>query len=185
MSNSMIPQLRVEKSGNRNKDDFRVLIAGIFLCILMLFGQRAYLRMYDTFIAERPFITAIVEVVHVDEEVNPLILYDADPNQNVSGVWIASVYHADGTRLTSRRGMGNYRVDDDIPRFWAWEAFFDNEQSDSPAIPEEPFYVCVRYDVMANDTQVTDSTEDFCSNVYDPKNPSTTISEILSDEIIR
>ena len=185
MSKTMIPQLRVEKSGNKNKDDFRVLLAGIIMCILLIFGQRTYLVLHDTFIAERPFITATIEVVHVDQELNPLILYDADPNQNVKGMWIASVYHEDGTRLTSRRGMGNYRVVDDLPGFWAWEAFFNNEQSDPPAIPEEPFYVCVRFDVMANDTQVTDSTEDFCSNTYDPKNQSTTIREVLSDGIIR
>jgi len=185
MSNSMIPQLRVEKSGNQNKDDFRVLIAGIILCILMIFGHQTYLGLYDTFIAERPFITATIKVVLVDEEVKPLILYDADPNQNVNGIWIASVYSKEGIRLTSRRGMGNYLVEDDLPRFWTWEAFFDNEQSDPPAIPEEPFYICVRYDVMANDTQVTDSTDYFCSNVYDPENQSNTISEILSDGIIR
>lgn len=185
MSKTMIPQLRVEKSGNRNKDDFRVLIAGIILCILMVFGQRTYLGLHDVFIAERPFITATIEVVHVNQEVNPLILYDADPNQNVHGIWIASIYRADGSRLSSRRGQGNYRVADDIPSFWNWEAFFDNEQSDPPAIPEEPFYICVRFDVMANDTQVTDSTEDFCSNIYDPQNPSTSISEILSDRNIR
>jgi len=185
MSKTMIPQLRVEKSGNKNKDDFRVLLAGVILCLLMIFGHRTYLGLHDTFFAERPFITATIEVVHVDSEVDPLILYDADPNQNVNGLWIASVYTADGTRLTSRRGNGNYRVANDVPRFWAWGAFFDNEQSDPPAIPDEPFYVCVRYDVMANDTRVTDSTDDYCSNVYDPENPTTTISKILSERIVR
>lgn len=38
-----IPQIRAEKSGNRNQDDFRVLIAGVILCIVMIFGQNAYL----------------------------------------------------------------------------------------------------------------------------------------------
>lgn len=185
MSKTMISQLRVEKSGNKNKDDVRVLLAGVILCILMIFGQRTYMGLYDTFIAERPFITATIEVVHVDPEVEPLILYDADPNQNVTGTWIASIYTKNGTRLATRRGEGNYREADDIPRFWAWEAFFDNKEDKAPEIPTQPFYICVRYDVTANDTQVPDSSDDFCSNVYDPSNPTATITRILSDGIIR
>lgn len=184
-SKTLVPQIRVEKSGNRNKDDLRVLLAGIIICVMMIFGQNTYLFLEDKFFAERPFITATLEIVHVDEEVEPFILYDADPNQNVTGTWVASVYKADGTRLTSRRGQGNYLYADDEPNFWAWAAWFDNEQSDPPAIPTEPFYVCVRYDVTANDSGVDDSGDVFCSNVYDPANPTTTITEYLSNEVVK
>lgn len=182
---TIIPVIRAEKSGNKNKDDLRVMIAGVFLCVLMIFGQAAYNKIHDEFFAPRPFITATVEIVHVDKDLPPLIKYDADPNQNVSGVWIASVYLADGTRQASRRGNGNYVVADDEPKFWAWSAWFDNEQSDPPAIPDEPFYVCVRYQVEATDSGVDDSTEGYCSNVYDARNPLNEIAEFLENEVVR
>lgn len=181
---SYIPTLRAEKSGSRNKDDLRVLMAGVILCVLIIFGQGAYLAIHDRIIAERPFITASVELVHVDDALRPLVLYDADPNQDVRGTWIASVYKADTTRLATRRGQGNYIVADDPARFWAWEAFFDNEQSDPPAIPNEPFYICVRYDVIANDSGVNDAGEYFCSNIYDPMHPSPSITDFIG-EIVR
>ncbi|CBX88005.1 hypothetical protein [Roseovarius Plymouth podovirus 1] len=182
---TMMPQLRVEKSGNKNKDDLRVMIAGVILCVMMIFGQTAYQKVYDEFFAPRPFITATVELVHVDPDLPPLIKYDADPNQHVEGVWVASVYTSDGTRLTSRRGMGHYNLAEDDPKFWAWTAWFDNEQSDPPLVPNEPFYVCVRYQVHTTDSGVDDSTGPFCSNVYDPDNPLNVISEYLEEEVVR
>lgn len=182
---SIMPQLRVEKSGNKNKDDLRVMIAGVVLCILFLFGQTAYQKLHDEFFAPRPFITATVEIVHVAEGLPPLIKYDADPNQNVTGTWVASLYDEGGTRLSTRRGLGNYNVAEDEPKFWAWSAWFDNEQSDPPAIPDHPFYVCVRYQVEATDSGVDDSTAKFCSNVYDPDNPLNLITEILDSEIVK
>ena len=182
---SIMPQLRVEKSGNKNKDDLRVMIAGVILCVLMIFGHGAYQKIYDEFFAPRPFMTATVELVHVDKSLPPLIKYDADPVQNVSGTWVASVYTADGTRLTSRRGHGNYTVREDDPKFWAWTAWFDNEQSDPPLVPAEPFYVCVRYQVTATDSGVDDGTEPFCSNVYDKDNPLNKIAEFLEEEVVR
>lgn len=182
-----IPTIRAEKSGNKNKDDLRVMLAGVMLCVLLIFGQTAYQRFYDAFIAERPFIAAdTLEIVYVGEGLEPLIRYDADPNQNVSGTWIASVFSEDGTRLASRRGQGNYTYNpDDVAKFWSWSAWFDNEESDPPAMPTKPFYICVRYVVEANDSGVDDSTERFCSNVYDPENPGTTIAEYIEDEVIR
>lgn len=183
---TMFPQIRVEKSGNKNKDDFRVLLSGIILCILLIFGQKTYSVFYDSFIAERPFLkTTTLEIIHVDTEVEPLILYDADPNQNVTGTWIASVFAEDGTRLNSRRGEGNYFVEDDIAKYWAWTAWFDNEQSDPPVIPEVPFYVCVRYDLKTNDSSVVDSTPYTCSPIYDPKNPTRSLKTYIERDTIR
>ena len=181
----ILPKVRVEKSGNRNKDDLRVMIAGVFLCIFMLFGQTAYQKLYDQFFADRPFISAYVEIFHVQDGLPPLIKYDADPNQNVTGTWIASIYQADGTRLSSRRGIGNYVVRDDEPKLWAWSAWFDNEQSDPPAIPDEPFYICVRYSVEANDSGIDDDTDRFCSNIYDKDNPQHTLTTFLEGEVVR
>lgn len=181
-----MPTLRAEKTGNRNKDDFRVLVAGVVFCILLIFGQNAYARFYDAFLAPRPFVTAdTLEIVYVEQEVEPLILYDADPNQNVSGTWIASVYLENDTRLASRRGQGDYIVQEDEAKFWSWSAFFDNEQSDPPAIPDQPFYVCVRYVVEANDSGVDDSTERFCSNIVDPNDPNPKLTQFLDEEITR
>lgn len=180
-----MPTLRAEKTGNRNKDDFRVLVAGVVFCILLIFGQNTYARFYDAFLAPRPFITAdTLEIVYVEQGVEPLILYDADPNQNVSGTWIASVYLENDTRLASRRGQGNYVVKEDDAKFWSWSAFFDNEQSDPPAIPDQPFYVCVRYVVTTNDSGVDDSTDRFCSNVVDPKNPQPKLTQILEKDVV-
>lgn len=184
-SQTIIPKVRVEKSGNKNKDDLRVMIAGVVLCILFLFGQTAYQKLHDEFFAPRPFISASVELVHVAPDLPPLIKYDADPNQNVSGTWIASVYSADGTRIATRRGQGNYVVRDDEPKFWAWTAWFDNEQSDPPAVPDHPFYVCVRYQVEATDSGVDDSTDRFCSNTYDASNPLNEIAQFLDEEVVR
>lgn len=176
--------LRVEKT-TRNRDDVRVLIAGTLFCIFMLLVQNGYSKFHDAFLTPRPFVTASVEIYHVNDDLPPLIKYDADANQPVSGVWIATVYSADGTRLNSRRGNGNYNDFEDDPKFWAWTAWFDNEQSDPPPIPAQPFYVCVRYDVTANDSGVDDSSKPYCSGVYDKNNPINHISEFLTGEIIR
>lgn len=184
-NSKFVPHLRAEKSGNRNRDDFRVLMAGSIFCILLIMMQSLYGRIYDSFFADRPFVSATVEIIYVDDQLPPLIKYDADALQPVKGTWIASVYDKDGTRLNTRRGSGNYSDIEDEPKFWSWTAWFDNEASDPPAVPDHPFFVCVRYDVTANDSGVDDSTEKFCSPVYDPNNPHPQLTEIIEEEIIR
>lgn len=58
-------------------------------------------------------------------------------------------------------------------------AFFDNEQNvDSPDVPEQPFHICVRYDVEARDSGVNDISEKFCSEVFDPANPYLEIPDL-------
>lgn len=179
-----VPQLRAEKT-TKNRDDLRVMIAGLVFCILLIMMQTVYSKVYDILWAERPFVTATIELVFVSPDLPPLVKYDADANQDASGTWIASVYTADGTRLNSRRGEGNYNNFQDDPKYWSWGAWFDNEQSDPPAVPNEPFYVCVRYDVVAKDSGVGDNSDKFCSNVYDPNNPHPQLTEIIEKEIIR
>lgn len=179
-----MPQMRAEKT-TKNRDDLKVMIVGSFICILLIMMQTMYAKIYDVVFAPRPFVSATVELVYVEENLPPLIKYDADANQDVSGLWIASIYKADGTRLNSRRGKGNYNTLTDEPKFWSWEAWFDNEQSAPPAVPNEPFYVCVRYDLVAKDSGVGDNTEKFCSNIYNPNIPHPKLSEVIKKDIIR
>lgn len=180
-----VPQLRAEKT-TRNRDDLRVMIAGSVFCILMIMAQGAYTKFHDAFIAERPFVKATVELIWVEEDLPPLVLYDADANQPVSGTWTASVYTENGIRLNSRKGNGNYNDNEDDAKLWSWTAWFDNEKSDPPPVPAEPFYVCVRYDVTANDSGVDDSTEKFCSHPYFPDEPTRNIhiDTLVDKEVI-
>jgi len=181
-----VPQIRAEKT-TRNRDDLRVMIAGSVFCILLIMLHGAYTKFYDAFLADRPFVSATVELVYVDSNLAPLVKYDADALQPVSGTWTAAVYQANGTRLTSRKGKGNYTDAKDEPKYWSWAAWFDNENSDPPDVPTESFYVCVRYDVKANDSGVDDSTKNFCSNVFYPNEPerNTLIYNLTNEDIIR
>lgn len=170
--------VRAEKTGTF-RDDLRVMMAGVLFCIFMILMQPFIFRVYDYFWAERPFVTATVQIVGVAGSDIPMIKYDADATQNVSGTWIASIHHEDGSRITSRRGPGSYHDREDDPKFWTWAAFFDNEQDvTSPDVPITPFKICVRYDVEARDSGVDDQTEKFCSDVFDPANPYLEIPEL-------
>jgi len=180
-----LSEIRAEKT-HTIKDDFRVIIAGVVFCILLLMFQSTVMRLYDTYIAERPFISATLSIVHVNEDLPPLIQYDADPIEPVAGTWIAKIYDENGIRQNSRRGEGIYVVQEDDPNYWSWSAFFDNENSDPPTIPDFPFYICVRYSVTTQDTGVLDETENFCSNLYDPNDPNLVLFNALTlEEIIR
>lgn len=173
--NSVLPTVRAEKKG-KNQDDLRVMLAGTMFLIFLILVQPIVLKVYDTFFAERPFIEATVKVLAVKGSDTPVILYDADAKQAVNGQWIASIHSLENgnfQRITSRRGEGSYNSLSDPPRVWSWSAFFDNEQDvTTPEVPKVPFKVCVRYDVEAKDSGIGDETEEFCSVVYDPYDPS-------------
>jgi len=178
MTNKTQFSIRAEKTGTL-KDDLRVMIAGILILIFLILMQPFGFRVYDYFWAERPFVTATVQIIGVEGSDIPLIRYDADATQNVSGTWIASIHYEDGSRITSRRGDGSYHTLEDDPKLWTWAAFFDNEQNiDSPDVPNRPFRVCVRYDVKARDSGINDQTEKFCSDIYDPNNPYLEITDL-------
>lgn len=177
--------LRAEKT-NTFRDDVRVLMAGILFCIFMILMQPFVFRAYDYFWAERPFVSATVEIVFVDEGLPPMIKYDADATQPVVGEWIASVHEIDENgnpvRITSRRGNGRYSDQKDDPKLWTWAAWFDNEMDYStPEVPTVPFKVCVRYDVDARDSGVNDDSPLYCSQVYDPANPTLTVVEAAKE----
>ncbi len=178
MINKELFKLRSEKT-HTSKDDVKVMVIGILLCIFILMMQSFIVKFYDLYYAQRPFVKATVTIVSVDGSDIPLILYDADATQNVSGTWIASVYYADESRITSRRGLGSYNKKEDDPKIWTWAAFFDNEENvDSPEVPNKPFKICVRYDVIARDSGVDDQTEKYCSVVFDPNNPYPNILDL-------
>lgn len=182
MTNS-IPTLRAEKT-SRNQDDLRVMISGSLFCIFLILVQPLAFKAYDYLLAERPFVSATVELVHVEGRTQPMIRYDADATQDVEGIWIATIYsQAEGeyVRVATRRGDGAYNTQQDEPVLWSWAAWFDNERDGAtPQVPRSKFMVCVRYVVEASDSHVHDDTPKFCSDLYDPLNPGNTLA--LTDE---
>lgn len=161
--------LRVEKV-NSNVDDFRVFLAGFTILGLMLVLQGPAMLLFDKYFAERPFLTAFIEL-RAAENGDVIVTYDADATQPIDGVWIATVHAGDGARLDSRRGTGKYSAKIDSPREWSWVAFFSAEDGvPPPAIPTGDFYVCVRYEATARDSGFTHDTGEYCSNVIsEPK----------------
>jgi len=160
--------LRAEKT-TRNVDDFRVLMAGCMIAILLMVGSPFMQKMYDTFIQERPFMVATVEIVQEGDD-EPFILYDPDAKEPVVGYWIASMVGQDDEQLITRRGEGSYTSAEDGPRKWTWAAFFDNGKGlNSPGIPNVPFRICVRYDLTTRDSGAVDTTPNYCSNLFIPK----------------
>lgn len=167
-----MPHLRVEKT-NTTRDDLRVMISGVLVCIFLIMVQPFVFLLYDSIWAQRPFVTASVAIYHVEGRENPMLLYDADATQAVDGIWIASIYAAsDDARMDSRRGSGSYNSTVDEGRLWTWQAFFDNEVAQPPQVPTEPFYICVRYIVEARDSGADDESPPNCSITYDPNNPT-------------
>lgn len=166
--------VRAEKT-TKNQDDFRVMIAGVVFCIFLILAQPFGLKVYDTYIAGRPFITATLEVKYVIGRDEPMVMYDADAVKAVNGIWTASIYimhENEWVRYASRRGEGSYSSIEDEPRLWTWSAFFDNGQDKAPLVPSEIFRLCVNYDVTTNSTEVNDQTLEYCSPPYNPANPN-------------
>lgn len=163
-------EFRADKT-TRNNDDFKVMVIGVLLAILLMVGTPTVETLWDRFISDRPYISATVEIVPpIHEGVEPTILYDADPNQSVDGNWIASIVGADNEQFATRTGVGHYVVKQDDPKIWTWFAFFDNEKGlNSPGYPDVPFKVCVRYVVNARDSGSNDEGPDYCSKIYDPR----------------
>lgn len=159
---------RAEKT-TQNHDDFKVMVVGCLISGLMLLGLPLLGEVYDKFFAERPFVTATTELIQTHEYARPMILYDADATQPTTATWIATIRDANGNRLESRRGYGNYSTKEDDPRLWTWAAFFDDEAGEiPPVVPKQPFKVCLRYISKANDTGVGDETPEKCSALFSP-----------------
>ncbi|MGB1214961.1 MAG: hypothetical protein ACPG4X_16455 [Pikeienuella sp.] len=150
---------------SQNVDDFRVLIAGLIVGALILIFANPVMFFYDKYIDPLPLLSATVEIEDRGAD-GVFVAYDADASQPVDGIWIASVHNEGGDRLSSRRGDGRYSDKIDNPRAWSWAAFFDAEDgAPPPAIPNEAFYLCVRYIATARDSGYTEETPAFCSNV--------------------
>lgn len=188
MSKTIIPtlQLRAEKT-TRNRDDLRVMIAGTLFCIFLIIVQPFVFKIYDDWYAERPFVRAIVQVYYVEGRNFPMIFYDVDATQPVDGKWRATLHTAEGSRITTRRGDGSYNDKEDIGKLWTWEAWFETDsESGPPALPDESFFACVSYIVEARDSGSQDETpEPYCSNLYDPTNPTPVPEEFPTDDDFR
>jgi len=160
---------RAEKT-TRNRDDFKVMVVGSMIGILMLLVLPVAGQMYNQFWADRPFVTATVEIIQTEDYQRPMVLYDADATQAATATWIAIIRDENGNRLETRRGFGNYSTKEDNPCLWTWAAFFDNETGViPPAVPDQPFMVCLRYISKANDTGVDDETPETCSATFFPE----------------
>lgn len=158
--------IRVNKT-NQNADDSRVLLVGALITIgLMVFTPKVQWASHY-FLVDRPFVSATLKVVNVVGRESPVILYDADASINVDATWIGTIHSEDGTRLFTTRGSGSYTTLEDVYKPWLWESWFDNEAGGRiPDVPDEPFYVCVRYDAKTRETLVADESPEFCSNLY-------------------
>ena len=168
---------RAQKT-TQNRDDLKVLMVGLMVGILMLLLFPVMGQVYDKTLAERPFLTATVEIVQTDDYDQPMLLYDADPKQHVLATWIAIIRDVKSQRLETRRGEGDYVVREDSPRLWTWEAFFDNGTgAPAPHVPEQPFMVCLRYTSRTVDSNTTDETPEVCSKVFYPELGETQIIE--------
>lgn len=169
---------RAEKT-TRNRDDFRVLLVGSLVTIAMMLVVPLISQFHDYALADRPFVTATVEVVESDQYERPMLLYDADAKQPTDATWIAIIRDADGIRLSTRRGQGSYEVKKDEPRLWTWAAFFDTETgSPLPEVPNQPFQVCLRYVSIAQDSGVHDETPEDCSSIFYPSHLTTSETTI-------
>lgn len=160
---------RAEKT-TRNRDDFKVMMVGTMVAILMMLLVPTIKGLYDSHLAERPFIRATVEIIQTDDYERPMLLYDADAIKSVEGIWVAIIRDAKGQRLETRRGDGSYGPQEDNPRLWTWAAFFDDESGgDSPTVPNQPFMVCLRYTSQTIDTGIVDESPEICSKVFYPE----------------
>lgn len=162
--------VRAEKT-TKNQDDLRVMVAGTVFCIFLILAQPFGLKLYDTYVAPRPFITATLEVVYVVGRTEPMVRYDADAIKPVNGFWTATVYlyhDNEWVLFGSRIGEGTYSNVEDEPKLWTWAAFFGKGKDTPPDIPNELFRICINYDVTTNTTEVNDQTLEFCSEPFDP-----------------
>lgn len=164
--------LRAEKT-TQNHDDFKVLLVGCVITLMILTMIPLISRGVDLYLTHRPFVVAqTLELIPVEESNTPGILYDADASVNVDSTWIVSIEVPDETRgpLYLISGRASYSIhNEDQAKIWTWQSWFDDGMGvKSPAVPDEPFMVCVRYVSVAKATLVSDETPKKCSPLYDP-----------------
>lgn len=159
---------RAEKT-TQNRDDFKVLMVGSMVTIIMLLVFPLIGKTYDRLWAERPFITATVEIIQTNLYTNPMILYDADATRPVSATWVAIIRDQNNFRIATRRGTGSYSIAGDNAKPWTWESFFDDGLgSVPPEVPKYAFKICVKYFAVTTITNIQDETEETCSGLFLP-----------------
>ena len=168
----MATRLRAKKT-TQNHDDFRVLLVGCVVALILLMVIPLISRGVDLYLTHRSFVVAqTLELVPVEGSDIPGILYDADASVNVDTTWVASIEtgHDEKGPLYLISGRASYSIDkDDKAKVWTWQAWFDDGMGvKAPAVPSEPFKVCVRYVSVAKATSVPDETPKKCSPIYDP-----------------
>lgn len=176
----MATMLRAEKT-TQNHDDFKVLLVGCVVALILLTVIPLISRWVDLYLTHRPFVVAqTLELVPVKGSDIPGILYDADASVNVDSTWVASIEVPDETQgpIYLISGHASYSIHkDDKAKLWTWQAWFDDGMGvKPPAVPDEPFQVCVRYVSVAKATLVSDETPKKCSPIYDP---------VLKKDVIR
>lgn len=163
--------LRVEKT-TPNRDDSRVLLIGAIVAVLLMTVTPLIEKGWDKYLTSRPFVVAeTLQIVPVEGEIKPGILYDADARLAVDSSWIATVELPDDTAngpLALRHGMGSYSVKEDGPKLWSWDTWMDDGLIAIPDVPEIPFKVCVRYVSVSKKSGIQDESPKYCSKVYDP-----------------
>lgn len=168
----MATMLRAEKT-TQNHDDFKVLLVGCVVALMLLTVIPLISRGVDLYLTHRPFVVAqTLELVPVEGSDIPGILYDVDASVNVDSTWVASIEtgHDEKGPLYLIPGHASYSIQkNDKAKVWTWQSWFDNGMGvKTPAVPDEPFQVCVRYISVAKATLIPDETPKKCSPIYDP-----------------
>ena len=135
------------------------LLLAFFAGIIVTEGERIWWE-----IAPGPFIEADVQIARNDGEL--AFEYRTWASTPRDAVWRAAIYSEDGARLATRRGQGAYPNERSV--VWTWDAFFYGYSTIAPAVPDEPFRVCVDYQVhLPGD--VIRWTDRYCSDFFDPR----------------
>jgi hypothetical protein len=144
----------------------------VILALLILMAQTTEWgrSIYITHVADPIWIRTEVEIIPQAMGQPPKIEYSKETDRPVRAVWTAIVRGHDHTRLSTRRGDGNYFTSaGEASPIWSWDAFFDDGIRNAPRVPMEPFMVCVWYRASDLRVDLTRDTPEYCSSVFDPR----------------
>ena len=139
---------------------------------LGVFAKPQFDRVIDDHWPRLPWVAATtLEIIPPTEEGPPMVLYKAQATRDLQSTqWTATTHFADGTRLHTRKGPGNYSTTPGSARLWTWEAFFEEGARQPPPVPRVPFKICVNYTATSL-SGITKEGEPFCSEPFDPRKP--------------
>ncbi|WP_300009652.1 hypothetical protein [uncultured Roseobacter sp.] len=139
---------------------------------VVLFGREEGRVLWDTYVDRGPWTSPAVEIIPMDTG-KPGIRYQANARRAVTGQWTAIIETAEGGRIATRKGRGDYspKTYSVQPAPWSWASFFENGQT-APAEPAFPYRICVRHVVKTLDSGVIRAGRKSCSSAYDPLSKS-------------